>query len=84
MDIKIPKKFLSYSDEQLSRHLILKYFNSLGQFGNMGILQDEVTSAINRARKRKICERCCGTGNELFSMYRTCSEIRCDGKGYLE
>ncbi len=29
-----------------------------------------------------ICERCEGTGNELFSMYRKCSD--CDGVGAIE
>jgi uncharacterized OB-fold protein len=31
---------------------------------------------------KKLCKRCGGTGNELFSMYRMCKN--CGGTGYLE
>lgn len=30
----------------------------------------------------ELCERCGGTGNELYSMFRKCSQ--CDGVGTLE
>ncbi len=29
-----------------------------------------------------LCERCEGTGNELYSMFKVCSN--CDGEGSLE
>ena len=36
----------------------------------------------NLAGKKKLCDRCDGTGNELFSMYRKCH--LCDGKGAID
>ena len=36
----------------------------------------------NISNDRLLCERCDGTGNEVFSMYRACSE--CGGNGFIE
>ena len=43
---------------------------------------DVSTHNDNIENHRKLCKRCNGTGNELFSMYRKCS--MCNGMGYLE
>lgn len=40
------------------------------------------TKLDNYRAGRDICDRCDGTGNELYSMYRRC--FICRGKGYLE
>lgn len=36
----------------------------------------------NVKNNRELCDKCSGTGNELFSMCRRCS--KCGGKGFLE
>jgi len=36
----------------------------------------------NERLGRKLCERCEGTGNQLFWMYQKCE--KCGGLGYLE
>ncbi len=40
---------------------------------------DEQTRNDNIDAGNKLCERCGGTGNELFSMYRKCP--KCNGTG---
>lgn len=42
---------------------------------------DYVIRNENILHKRKLCDRCDGTGNQLLSMFQTCE--KCDGKGYL-
>ena len=42
---------------------------------------DYSTRNENISNNRKLCDRCDGTGNELFSMYRRC--INCDGHGFV-
>jgi len=43
------------------------------------MLQDEHVRRANEAEGWKLCEHCEGTGNELYWMYRSCSE--CGGSG---
>ena len=45
-------------------------------------MRDELIRADNTKRGRKLCERCGGTGNELMSMWRRCSD--CGGSGRHE
>ena len=40
---------------------------------------DEMRRLVNQRFKRPLCQRCNGTGNELFSMFRRCA--RCGGTG---
>lgn len=54
--------------------IMLKYNCGIHQVG------DYLTKEDNEANGRELCGRCEGTGNELFSMYKKCSE--CNGKGY--
>lgn len=42
-----------------------------------GILNDQLRAALIPKDER--CERCDGTGNELYAMYRQCSD--CGGSG---
>lgn len=49
---------------------------------HIGILNDQKTKEENIKAGRKLCDRCSGTGNELFSMYRRCPDF--EGEGYME
>jgi DnaJ-class molecular chaperone len=40
---------------------------------------DVATRNENIGNNKELCKRCDGTGNELFSMYRKCSD--CNGTG---
>lgn len=42
--------------------------------------QDVYTRDENRRLGREFCDRCEGSGNELYSMYKECEE--CEGRGY--
>ena len=50
---------------------------------HLGIIQDMMQREWNVEQYgiEKICSRCNGTGNELYSMFRCC--IQCDGTGVL-
>jgi DnaJ-class molecular chaperone len=61
--------YLKMSDVIASTHDIQHY----------GMLQDEITRMINIFRSNPICEKCTGTGNELLSMFRKCSDCGGDG-----
>ena len=44
-------------------------------------MQGDYVKRNNNVKQGKLlCNRCDGTGNELFSMYKKCSE--CNGEGY--
>ncbi len=77
--IKISPEDLKLSDDELYSKLMKKICFSYN-ISHVGILQDQITRKINLARKRTICERCSGTGNEIYSMFKKCQE--CNGKGY--
>lgn len=47
--------------------------------GHYGIAGDMFRRDELLALGLELCERCDGTGNELFSMYRRCSD--CHGEG---
>ena len=47
---------------------------------HLGIARDRVLAA--RIPEAERCERCLGSGNEFYSMYRRCSA--CDGTGRAE
>jgi len=47
---------------------------------NLNIVNDEKIRFDNIKAGRELCKRCDGTGNEVFSMYRRCTE--CGGRGY--
>lgn len=44
-----------------------------------GIAQDQMTRKLNEKESKPLCERCKGTGNELYAMYRKCKA--CGGSG---
>jgi DnaJ-class molecular chaperone len=44
-----------------------------------GISMDMQKRRNNIDNKKPLCERCSGTGNELYSMYRKCTD--CNGTG---
>ena len=46
---------------------------------NIGIMLDEIKRIYNKENGFKLCDRCSGTGNQLFSMYQKCE--KCDGTG---
>jgi hypothetical protein len=46
-----------------------------------GIWQDEQVRVANERAGWKLCDHCNGTGNELYAMYRACSE--CSGSGHV-
>ena len=46
-----------------------------------GIWQDQQVRRANEKAGWKLCGRCEGTGNELYSMYRACQE--CGGSGQV-
>lgn len=41
---------------------------------------DYLIKERNEEEGRDLCDRCDGTGNELYSMYKKCTD--CGGKGY--
>lgn len=43
---------------------------------------DVHTRNQNIDKGKKLCERCTGTGNELYSMYKECKD--CNGNGYKD
>ncbi len=43
---------------------------------------DDLRAKENEEAGRTICEKCGGTGNQFYSMYKECSD--CGGKGYLK
>lgn len=45
----------------------------------MGHIMDEMIRKENKEKGNKLCDRCDGTGNELYSMYRRCKA--CNGTG---
>jgi len=52
-----------------------------------GIISDNEQSAHNKkivatSAHLKLCDRCNGTGNEFYAMYRRC--YQCKGAGVLE
>ena len=54
---------------------------------HLGIVGDEAQRAesmrvAEASRTLVMCERCGGTGNEFYSMYRECSD--CGGVGVVE
>ena len=57
-----------------------KLWNELEWPGHMR--PDVRTRNENITQKRKLCDRCQGTGNELMSMYHKCT--KCNGNGYIE
>ena len=44
-----------------------------------GIRQDNIIRQENVDTGHELCIRCTGTGNELYSMYRSCED--CGGTG---
>ena len=46
---------------------------------NIGIQCDIIKRDKNIADGFTLCDRCSGTGNQLFSMYQKCE--KCDGTG---
>jgi DnaJ-class molecular chaperone len=45
----------------------------------MGYIMDEMIRKENKEKGNKLCVRCGGTGNELYSMYKKCKA--CNGTG---
>lgn len=43
------------------------------------MISDYITRNDNIQAGRELCDRCEGTGNELFSMLRVCTECRGEG-----
>lgn len=46
-----------------------------------GIINDNKNKQELISKGKKLCERCEGTGNELYSMYKKC--IACNGSGIM-
>lgn len=46
---------------------------------NLNVLRDAAIATDNALQGFNLCDRCDGTGNELFFMYRSCS--KCGGTG---
>lgn len=65
------KKHKEFVDE--ARRIMKKYKCGSHQ------VPDYKTKEENIDKGFELCERCVGTGNELFSMYRRCSD--CNGTG---
>lgn len=46
------------------------------------VIADDTKKLNNALAKRQLCDKCDGTGNEFFFMYRRCE--KCGGKGFIE
>lgn len=46
-----------------------------------GVNMDETVRINNFKKGRKLCDRCDGTGNQLYFMYQKCR--KCNGNGYI-
>ncbi len=72
-------KFSADDSELSDQELYVKIWESLDKNDISHMTQDEITRSINIFRGNPICERCTGSGNELFSMFRKCSDCGGDG-----
>ena len=66
------------ADDEIFNKTLNQYIGKVSC--HIGILRDKIRAEINRGRYRNICEKCGGTGNQLYSMYQKC--YNCDGNGY--
>ncbi len=59
---------------QVTQYIPPKYIEQYGSQAGDAFQRDQ-----NVKNNHTLCKRCSGTGNELFSMYRTCTD--CGGTG---
>lgn len=49
---------------------------------HLGVISDDKKAELNKKNHpNNLCKKCGSTGNELFAMYKKCSD--CNGRGYL-